>query len=177
MITNIGKSNPNRPDWQTPKWLVRAAAANLNEKEFALDCCATAENAVAPAYYTIDDDGLGPRAAWHGTWFCNPPYTRTDLPRAAAKAIEAWDEGHSGALLVPVSTSARWYQRLHAAVFQQNKASEFHFRSRVQFDPPPGATTLNRSNINVVLFLGGPTLTSTRGTSYYLSVPTTRSKA
>jgi len=43
-------------EWSTPQWLVDQLAAEFGP--FDLDPAATAENAKAPAYITVDGDGL-----------------------------------------------------------------------------------------------------------------------
>jgi len=60
-------------EWYTPRWLFAAAGIT-----FDVDVCAPADPAfrTCPArrYLTVLDDGL--TSPWHGTVWCNPPYSK-----------------------------------------------------------------------------------------------------
>ena len=49
-------------EWPTPQWLASQLAAEFGP--FDTDPAATAENAKAPLFYTMDDDGLS--QPWKG---------------------------------------------------------------------------------------------------------------
>ena len=65
------------PEWPTPPWLAAQLAAEFGPWD--LDPAATAANAKAALYYTVEDDGLA--QPWKGRVWLNPPYGR---------AIGAW---------------------------------------------------------------------------------------
>ena len=85
-------------EWYTPPWLFEALGV-----DFTIDVCSP-EGGVAwiPAarYYTQDDDGL--TQPWHGTVWCNPPYS--DADPWAEKIIDHGD----GLLLTHIPMNAEW---------------------------------------------------------------------
>jgi phage N-6-adenine-methyltransferase len=95
-------------EWSTPQWLVDQLAAEFGP--FDLDPAATAENAKAPAYITVDGDGLA--QDWHGRVWCNPPYGKTSTPRWLAKARREVDIGHAERVvcLVPARVGTAWWR-------------------------------------------------------------------
>ena len=72
---------------------------------FTLDVAATAENALCEQFYTIEDNGLS--QPWHGTVWCNPPYSQ--VARWVEKAHEAAEHGATVVLLVAARTSTVWW--------------------------------------------------------------------
>lgn len=74
-----------KQDWTTPKDLFNA----LNEEfGFTLDLAADEDNALCPAWFDAQDNGLAQR--WTGTCFLNPPYGDPSTPLRAwvRKAFE-----------------------------------------------------------------------------------------
>ena len=68
---NHGLFSSLTPEWATPAGVFSA----LDDRyHFDLDACATAQNAKAARYFTLEQDSL--RQEWTGTVFCNPPYGR-----------------------------------------------------------------------------------------------------
>ena len=66
----------------------------LSERyHFTLDVAAAPHNAKTPNFYTRRDDGL--RQPWHGSVWCNPPYSGLDA--WLAKAWREWGRGHEPA--------------------------------------------------------------------------------
>ena len=110
-------------EWATPQWLFDQLCRTFS---FELDPCATADNAKCKEYYSRKTNGLdqvwAPRRV-----FMNPPYGRT-IGHWVDKAV---DESRRGALVVgllPVRTSARWWNR---TVW---RAAEIHFiQGRLRF--------------------------------------------
>jgi phage N-6-adenine-methyltransferase len=116
-VSLVGFSARNHPqqstrhdvdDRRTPASLFdRLHAAHA----FTLDVCATADNAMLPAFYSPDDDGL--TSGWGGerVW-CNPPYSSI-----APWIRKAWDEMLFNrcalvVMLLPANrTEQVWWQR------------------------------------------------------------------
>src|SRR5205823_2504926 len=77
-------------DWPTPQWLVDQLATEFGS--FDLDPAADPENAKAPVYFTVDDDGLA--QPWKGRVWLNPPYGRT-IGAWIRKAVTEVDLGNA----------------------------------------------------------------------------------
>jgi phage N-6-adenine-methyltransferase len=90
--------------WSTPPDLFDALDREFN---FALDVCATAENAKCERFYSPSDDGLAQH--WQGTCWMNPPYGRA-IAAWMAKARDASRDGATVVALVPVRTDTRWWR-------------------------------------------------------------------
>lgn len=109
---NKGKS---KQDYETPREFLDAACRMLNivEEGFLLDVAATAENAKAPFFYGVEQDGLvqswrapGTDAGW--TW-CNPPHA--DIRPWVERAFtETCTSGASSAVLVPAGVGSNWWR-------------------------------------------------------------------
>lgn len=86
-------------EWYTPKWLFDALGVT-----FAIDVCSppdlTHVNVPAEEHYTVEDDGLA--QTWHGTVWCNPPYSKPEP--WARRMIHHGD----GLLLVHMPMNAGW---------------------------------------------------------------------
>lgn len=109
--TDLSPPSPVSPpvndgdEWYTPPWLFRALGI-----EFSLDVCAPLDQtySAVPAdkHLTIEDDGLAQH--WHGTVWCNPPYSKpepwarrlihhgdglllTHIPMNAGWAVDVWE--------------------------------------------------------------------------------------
>jgi phage N-6-adenine-methyltransferase len=100
------------PEWPTPRWLVDQLAAEFGP--FDLDPSATADNAKAPVFYTMADDGLS--QPWAGRVWLNPPYGRT-IGQWMRKARTATTQGHADIVvcLVPARVDSRWWRDAAAA--------------------------------------------------------------
>jgi phage N-6-adenine-methyltransferase len=105
-------------EWPTPQWLVDDLADEFTPGGFDLDPAATAANAKAPRFFTVDQDGLSQPWYARAVWL-NPPYDRT--PRWLAKARTEVDLGRTGLVvcLVPASVDTAWWRAAMAdpAVF------------------------------------------------------------
>lgn len=107
-------SYPNgATEWATPQWLFQELSTEFGP--FDLDPAATAENAKAPEFFTIGQDGLS--QPWHGKVFCNPPYGKVSTPRWLAKARREAASGNAELVvcLVPASTGTIWWREATAA--------------------------------------------------------------
>jgi site-specific DNA-methyltransferase (adenine-specific) len=95
-------------EWATPPALFARLDALYGP--FSVDVAATAENALCPAYFTSDDDGLAQR--WRGRVWCNPPYGG-DAGRWVRKARESVEAGDALIVvcLIPARTDTRWWHR------------------------------------------------------------------
>lgn len=86
-------------EWYTPRWLFDALAI-----KFSIDVCAPEDltHVTTPAtkYFTPADDGL--KQKWHGTIWCNPPYSEPEP--WALRCVEHGD----GLLLTHIPMNAEW---------------------------------------------------------------------
>jgi phage N-6-adenine-methyltransferase len=111
LATSTGSPGANpagTTDWPTPQWLVDQLSAEFGP--FDLDPAATAENAKAPAYFTVDVDGLA--QDWHGRVWLNPPYGKAITPAWLAKARSEVDLGRAELVvcLVRASVETAWWR-------------------------------------------------------------------
>ncbi len=123
---NDGMRSSATPEWSTPDDVF--AEINRIYGPFTLDPCATAENAKAEKFYTVEDNGL--RQDWSGERvFMNPPYGRS---------IQCWIEKAATSnayvvCLIPARTDTKWW---HQYIGDGHKwlADEVHFwRGRIKF--------------------------------------------
>ena len=100
------------PEWPTPPGTFAALAAEFGP--FDLDPAATADNAKAPMFYTMADDGLS--QPWKGRVWLNPPYGKT-IPRWMAKAAAEAADGRAELVccLVPARPDTRWWREATSA--------------------------------------------------------------
>lgn len=99
-----GSSN----EWTTPPDLFARLHAIWR---FNLDPAATRENALCPAFYTAEDDGLA--QDWSGQRvFLNPPYSGGQIKKWMKKASEEGQKpGTVVVCLVPAKTGPAWWQQ------------------------------------------------------------------
>lgn len=116
-------------EWATPRRLVRELEQEFGP--FTLDPCATPENATAPRFYTLADDGLA--QSWAGERvFMNPPYSAV-----AAWMQKAYLESQAGALvicLVPARTCTGWFHDI-----AQRHGEVRFLRGRIRFGDGRGS--------------------------------------
>lgn len=100
-----------KEDWRTPPWVVRGIEA-LHGIRFTLDAAADPDNAQAPAYLSIVNDGL--TAGWGRgdvVWL-NPPYSPTMTPAFMEKAAREARRGraHQVWCIIPdqIHTKGTW---------------------------------------------------------------------
>ena len=99
------KPSPASSERETPQLLFDLLDREFN---FVGDMAATSENTKCLWYLTKEDDALS--VDWpKGPVFCNPPYSRGLLWRFVAKAREEALKGCRPVLLIPASTSSRWW--------------------------------------------------------------------
>ena len=78
------------------------------EFHFDRDVAASRENALLPAYWSVDDDAL--TQDWTGVVFCNPPYSRCDA--FVRKAAHEATKGATVVMLVPVRADTGWWHEV-----------------------------------------------------------------
>lgn len=108
---------------------------------FTLDVAAAPHNAKAPAYYTRHDDGLA--QPWHGSVWCNPPYS--GLSDWLAKAWQEWDRPggpHAIVMLLPANRPEQPWWQCHVEPYRDRPGSPLRVRflpGRLRFIRPGAA--------------------------------------
>ena len=110
--------------WETPKDLFDKLN---NEFHFALDVCATPENAKCEEFYTKEQDGL--KQPWKGTVWCNPPYGR-QIGEWVRRAFLASVSGSTVVMLLPARTDTKWF---HDYIYKRNNVEIRFIRGRLKF--------------------------------------------
>jgi phage N-6-adenine-methyltransferase len=97
----------DRQDWGTPPSFISWYTERIGH-QFNLDAAASAENAKADHYYTIEDNSLD-REWWGHVWL-NPPFGR-ELPQWLEKCAEQIKNPmvHSIHVLIPARTDTKWF--------------------------------------------------------------------
>ncbi|UKA12947.1 phage N-6-adenine-methyltransferase [Photobacterium damselae] len=102
----------HKDSWQTPPYLFETLH---KEFCFGLDLCASHSNAILSNYLTKEDNALQSWRNWHTlahkrpVW-CNPPYSRGNIPAFMTEAKRQADEnGATTVFLVPADTAASWF--------------------------------------------------------------------
>ena len=124
-------------DRRTPPDLLAECMDLAGVNGFDLDVAANDDNAVAPKWYTRDDDGL--TSQWWGNVWCNPPYS--DIRPWVEKADRVQLECSSITMLLPANrTEQAWWQDL-IEPWRHGQWMRTHFlRGRRRFDRPGWAT-------------------------------------
>ena len=122
MITGKAQLTSNTCEWETPDKLYD----ELNDEfHFALDVCATPDNAKCALYFSREQDGL--KQKWGGTAWCNPPYGK-GIRQWVHKAYHETYNGVTTVMLLPARTDTAWF---HDYVLPYAEI-RFH-RGRVKF--------------------------------------------
>ncbi len=103
-MLNQSLYSSQKTDWETPQALYDV----LDEEfRFALDVCATSDNAKCKKYISPEKDGL--RENWgNGPVWMNPPYGR-EIREWVKKAYEEGQRGCDCVCLLPVRSDTRWW--------------------------------------------------------------------
>jgi len=99
-------------DWSTPPHIIEQVVEEFGV--ISLDPCASASNAVAPRFFTVQDDGL--KRHWLGNLvYVNPPYGR-GLIHWVSHALQEYDNGNASriVMLLPSRTCTRWFHQLYS---------------------------------------------------------------
>lgn len=125
----------DRDTWLTPRYILEQLGT------FSLDPCAAEQNPnwAAPAYYTIDVDGL--KRDWFGRVFMNPPFSNTSnwLARHALHG--------NGISLVPATVESRVWR---SCVWKGARAVLL-LHGRTRFCNPDGSSTTGRPLRSIAL--------------------------
>tara|TARA_Y100000310_G_C20688747_1_gene820804 strand:- start:2140 stop:2748 length:609 start_codon:yes stop_codon:yes gene_type:complete len=118
----------DRQDWATPPAFIEWYTNQIGHV-FNLDAAASAENAKADHFYTIEDNALD-REWWGHVWL-NPPFGR-ELPLWLEKCAEQIKNPmvHSIRVLIPARTDTKWFHDIvmpHAYLVYLIKG-RFNFR-------------------------------------------------
>lgn len=114
----IQKPGRSKQDYGTPADFVAAVKRRFGVAEFDIDLAASVENAIAPMFYTIEQDAL--KQPWktknRGIAWLNPPFAHI-----APWAEKAYHESRKGArvvVLVPAGVGSNWWRDwVHSKAF------------------------------------------------------------
>jgi phage N-6-adenine-methyltransferase len=82
-----------------------------SEFNFDLDpCCDCREEALTPDFITPEQNGLVQK--WHGSVYCNPPYSEVEKWIMKAEK-EVKDNCESVVMLLPSNTGMKWFKHVH----------------------------------------------------------------
>jgi site-specific DNA-methyltransferase (adenine-specific) len=114
-------------DWRTPDDFFQECVNLFGG--FDLDAAASAENAKAERYFTVEDNALNRDWDAENVWL-NPPYGR-EMMNWVEKAIKEFESGRSRqiVMLVPSKTATKWFWR----VFEHDKTTTFFIKGRLRF--------------------------------------------
>ena len=171
-----GGDDGSSDEWRTPGEL----HANIRQRygQFHWDLAATPLNAFCERFITKEENALSVDwCALGGLKWCNPPYSRPNLPLFVPKmrlCVERCQ--HGGVMLVPATTDTEWWQDTiwggvdliekssirrgpltgHLFRFEGNlcRIEVIHLRGRVAFVGPDGAVAgTGKNGSAVVAFL------------------------
>jgi len=114
-----------------------------DEFRFTLDAAASADNALAPAFFDLEADGL--RSRWSGRVWCNPPYSDCGAWVRKASYEAQWCE--LVVMLLPANrTEQAWWQDWIEPRRRDGSLEVRFLRGRLRFDTPPGTYSDPRGN-------------------------------
>jgi site-specific DNA-methyltransferase (adenine-specific) len=122
-------------NWSTPQDFYDLLNREFN---FTLDPCASDDNHKTERYLTEKDDGL--KQEWHGSVYCNPPYSQ--IKEWVKKAYEESKKDYCDrvVLLVPARPDTRyWYNYVSQAYEVRFLKGRLKFGNSVNSAPFPSA--------------------------------------
>jgi phage N-6-adenine-methyltransferase len=162
-------------DWRTPP---ECFVALQHEFGFMVDAAADPSSALCPTWFgpgsAIAEDGLS--AAWAGTIFLNPPYSRTKARawtgtgpnpyRIEQWAKKCWEESQRGCTIVglfPFAPQTDWYRRYVYGHTRGTRLSweghaakeERRLPHRISFLRPDGSPAAN-AGVNTAVIVWTP---------------------
>lgn len=158
--------------YRTPPWLIDGVINRYGM--ITIDVAASSANAVAPVYYTREDDAIA--QSWYSeptaqdarrslAW-CNPPYSAQSA--FVRKAIEENGAGCSSVLLVSSFLSDRWWEKV-----DRSAAEILFITGRVQFLHPTRDEVMkgNRHGSILIYFDGkGRAARKTMARKHFISI-------
>ena len=119
-------------DRRTPRDLFRELDAEFH---FTLDVAASHENALCQHYYTLAENGL--RQRWHGSVWCNPPYSDCASWVKKANYESRWDGLSAIVMLLPANRCEQaWWQDEIEPGRRAGTIEVRFLRGRLRFDTP-----------------------------------------
>ncbi len=120
-------------DRRTPRELYEALEAEFG---FTLDAAASESNALTEDYYDIVSDGLVGK--WHGTVWCNPPYSdlRPWVQKATLEITRDYGPYVIVMLLPANRTEQAWWQDFIEPERRAGRVEVRFLRGRLRFDTP-----------------------------------------
>jgi len=127
-----------KDEQRTPPSLYKKLDARFH---FDLDVAATQDNALAPGYFTKDDNAIQPDLDWYSDCgcdgivkniFCNPPYSRGQVEAFLEKGYYESLKGAIVVFLIPCDISTNWFDWCMLA------AEWIRVKGRVQFNHADG---------------------------------------
>lgn len=106
-------SDSGNQEWYSPSEIIEAARKCMGIITLDPFSCAKANETVrASIYFTKDDDGFN--KPWHGSVWCNHPFSRENNARIASKVISEYQSGRifEICMITFAATSEKWFQPL-----------------------------------------------------------------
>ncbi len=141
-------------NWITPDWLFIWLNNEIQKRfnlRFDVDLAADSKNTKVDLY--IDKTTNSLNVAWHKEstcGFCNPPYSKPNLPEFTQKAFQEGLLGYTSVLLVPFDITG-WFREWVA-----NKAEIWVPNERIPFIEPETGKPIGTPPKGSMLVLYGP---------------------
>lgn len=139
------KTTAPNMNWRTPPEIYSLSRFLFTYNGYFLDAAATAENRLCRDHYDEATDALTQEPANTIIW-CNPPYGR-GIKHWARWAVQCAVRNCEITLLLPVSTSSRWWNE----ILVPNAKDIAFLTPRVQFIPPAGLSSPDCNRYDNVL--------------------------
>lgn len=109
VVDSEGKAPSESDEWSTPQPLFEALHQRFH---FTLDAAASVDNAKLPRFWQKSQDAL--KQTWdvaERIW-CNPPYSKPNIPAFLSMGRNHAARGGTSCFLVPNSTSEVWFHQI-----------------------------------------------------------------
>lgn len=140
------RKTTTRDLWETPGYVIDALSEIMGSRP-VIDLAANAGNAKADEFIedcdgggllALDPSEVAGRFGQNGWAFCNPPYSRGNLPAFTAWCADYARAGGAVIMLIPHAHGTRYWQENVRPV----ERAWFIPSRRVKFDPPGGVGTV-----------------------------------
>jgi len=115
-------------NWETPQSFVDHIQ-DIFELKFDMDACASFDSKKVEFYYSEDTNSL--IQCWHGSVWCNPPYSKPLKSKFVYKAIKECEDQNvrEVVMLIPARTDTKLFHD----VIMKNARSIYFIKGRINF--------------------------------------------